>query len=203
MTSDTLSVSLPEWEGPLDLLLHVIRAHKLSVLDIPIAFVTEQYLGYLEAMRSLNLDVAAEYLEMAAILMHIKSRSLLPEPPDEEEDQEDEEQADPREELVRRLLEYQRYKDAAEKLAAQPLLGRDTFPHPRLQLELDDQEPAPLAELGLFDLAEAFRRILARTKVPFAHEVTVERITISERIGEITEVLRPGALTPLSRAFSW
>src|SRR5213075_3280822 len=105
-------VNLDVFEGPLDLLLHLVKKHELSILDIPISFITERYLEYLDLMKRLNLDIAAEYLVMAATLAHIKSRLLLPQQaaidPDEPEDE-----ADPRAELVRRLLEYQKYKDAA------------------------------------------------------------------------------------------
>lgn len=195
-----LAVTLPDWEGPLDLLLHVIRTHKLDILNIPIAFVAEQYLNYLDTMRQLNLDVAAEYLEMAATLAHIKSRMMLPDPPEEEEEAEDSE-LDPRGELVRRLLEYQRYKDAAQRLAGTPQLGRDTFISMNIPDFPEENQGPPLIELGLFDLAEAFRRILERTKVNFVHEVTVEKITISERISEISEILRVGSLTPFDELF--
>jgi segregation and condensation protein A len=194
----TLSVTLPDWEGPLDLLLHVIRAHKLDILDIPIAFVTEQYLAYLDAMRDLNLDIAAEYLEMAATLLHIKSRMLLPDPP-EVGDELPAEEPDPREDLIRRLLEYQRYKDAAAALAGRPMLGRDTFaPAGEPDPSAGDE---PLVELGVFDLLEAFRSILERTKVPLAHDVTTERLSVSERIGELADLLRPGEMVPFDRLF--
>ncbi len=200
MPSQVLSVTLPDWEGPLDLLLHVIRTHKLEVLDIPIAFVTEQYLIYLDTMRSVNLDIAGEYLEMAATLVHIKSRMMLPTPPDEE-DEEILEEHDPREDLIRRLREYQRYQDAAAALAGQPLLGHDTFVTGSRPTGADDGEDGPLLELGLFDLAEAFRRILERTKPGRSHDVSLERITISERIGEISAALMAGALTRFDRLF--
>lgn len=191
MPHQPYTVTLPEWEGPLDLLLHVIRSHELDILDIPIAFVTEQYLKYLDLMESLNLDVAAEYLEMAATLAYIKSRTLLPKPAPEDDEPEDE--GDPREELIRRLLEYQRYKEAAQQLGSRAVLGRDTFTaaHPP-----EDPGDEPLIELGVFELVDAFRRILDRTKPDLAHEVTTERITVSERIGEVMDLLRAGELIP-------
>jgi segregation and condensation protein A len=205
MTSpQTLSVTLPDWEGPLDLLLHVIRTHKLDILNIPIAFVTEQYLSYLDSMRDLNLDIAAEYLEMAATLVHIKSRTMLPTPPEEEEEEAPQEEGDPREELIRRLLEYQRYKDAAQRLGDQPLLGRDTFVRGPVDPFPGEGEPEDevLIELGLFDLADAFRTILERTKSGLTHDVTFERMTIAERIGEIASLLPHGLLTPFYKLFS-
>lgn len=185
-------VILAEWEGPLDLLLHVIRSHELDILNIPIAFVTEQYLNYLEVMQSMNLDIAAEYLEMAATLAYIKSRMLLPTP--EAEEEEPEEEPDPREELIRRLLQYQRYKDAAQQLGSRSILGKDTFSaaHPP-----DEPGAEPMIELGVFELVDAFRKILDRTKLDLAHEVTTERITVSERIGEIVNLMLPNEQIPL------
>jgi segregation and condensation protein A len=189
MPHQAYRVTLPDWEGPLDLLLHVIRTHEL---DIPIAFVTAQYLEYLDLMRTLNLDIAAEYLEMAATLLHIKSQTLLPQASDAEEE-EPEEEGDPRAELIRRLLEYQRYRDGAEQLGQRQLLGRDTFTASHVP---EDAGEEPLVEIGLFELVDAFRHLLERTKVSLAHELTTERITVSERIGEIVELLVPGELIP-------
>src|ERR1700704_2358699 len=120
-------VALDVFEGPLDLLLHLVKKHELSILDIPIAFVTERYLEYLDAMAALDIDVAGEYLLMAATLCHIKSRELLPSPePLEEEDNEagdpDEAELDPRADLIRRLLEYQKYREAADQLGTRPVV---------------------------------------------------------------------------------
>ena len=122
------SVQLPHFEGPLDLLLHLCQKHELDILDIPIAFVTEKYLEYLAVMQLMQLDVAAEYLVMAATLAHIKSKMLLPAPPPGQEDEADpEDEIDPREALIKRLLEYQKYKQAGEELAARGVAGRDVF----------------------------------------------------------------------------
>ena len=120
------TVQLPNFEGPLDLLLHLIQQHELDILDIPIAFITEKYVDYILLMQELNIDIASEYLVMAATLTHIKSRLLLPVPPDEAEEG-DEEELDPRAELVRRLLEYQKYKLAAGELSSRSIFGRDVF----------------------------------------------------------------------------
>ena len=121
-------IQLPSFEGPLDLLLHLIKKHELDILDLPIAFVTERYLEYLRVMRELDLDVAGEYLLMAATLAHIKSKMLLPQVPGEQQDDdEDGEPLDPRLELIRRLLEYQKYKNAAENLGSRAVAGRDVF----------------------------------------------------------------------------
>ena len=122
------SLQLPQFEGPLDLLLHLCQKHELNILDIPISFVTEKYLEYLAVMQLMQLDVAAEYLVMAATLAHIKSKMLLPAPPPGQEDEVDpEDEIDPREALIRRLLEYQKYKHAGEQLAARGVAGRDIF----------------------------------------------------------------------------
>ena len=119
-------VVLPTFEGPLDLLLHLIEQHELDIRDIPIAFVAQKYVEYIALMEELNIDVASEYLVMAATLTHIKSKMLLPVPPADQDD-EDEMGLDPRAELVRRLLEYQKYKQAAEQLGGGDVLGRDVF----------------------------------------------------------------------------
>ena len=184
-------VSLPQFEGPLDLLLHLIQKHELEIFDIPIAFVTTRYLEYLDIMQSLDLDVAAEYLLMAATLAHIKSRMLLPAaPPDEAEaGSEDEVEEDPRAALVRRLLEYQKFRAAAEELASRGVAGRDVFPR---GAAIDVASPAmvPLAELPLFALLDAFEKLLKRRKLTVSHEVTTERVSISERIQEIVDRLK-------------
>jgi segregation and condensation protein A len=182
-------VQLPAFEGPLDLLLHLIKKHELEILDLPIAFVTARYLEYLRMMETIDLEVAAEYLVMAATLAHIKSKMLLPRTPDEQQDDGDGVvELDPRLELIRRLLEYQKYKAVAEELGARPVAGRDVFA--RGSSIADLQGPTPLAEVGLFRLLDAFQGILARAKGRLAFEITAERITINDRITQITELLR-------------
>ena len=179
------AVSLPIFEGPLDLLLHLIRANEVDVTDIPIARVAEQYVQTLGLMRDLHLDVAGEYLVMAATLAWIKSRMLLPPDPDAVAD----EAVDPRAELVARLLEYQRFKEAAAGLGERPLLGRDVFAGER-----PGPEPTPEAEreieVGLFQLVEAMRRVLQRSQHSgAAHEVEVETVTVRERMLAVMEAL--------------
>lgn len=182
-------VSLDVFEGPLDLLLHLIRRHEIDVFDIPIAFVTRKYLEYLELMKELDLDLAAEYLEMAATLLHIKSRMMVPSP-SEGEDETDaaEDGPDPREELVRQLLEYQKYKVAAERIAAMPRRGRDTFPRgaPREDSAADDRE---LSAPGLYALLEALRQMLDRAGRDAATEITITRISVSARIHQLLDQL--------------
>ena len=182
-------IQLPTFEGPLDLLLHLVKKHDLDILDLPIAFVTERYLDYLQMMQELDLDIASEYLLMAATLAHIKSKMLLPQNPLEEaEEHEEAYLEDPRAELIRRLLEYQKYRAAAEQLGARPIAGRDVFGR-GLKTE-EAQGPAPLAPIDLYKLLDAFGSILKRVKGRVALEVTAERITIHERITEITDLLR-------------
>jgi len=185
---DTCRVELPQFEGPLDLLLHLITKHELDILDIPIAFITERYLAYLMMMEKLSIDVASEYLVMAATLAHIKSKMLLPAPPTDQEDGLEEEPEDPRAELVRRLLEYQKYKHAAIELSERSRFGQDVFG--RGALESVPQGPAPLAPENVFSLIDAFNRILERRKIHLDHEVDFERISITERIAELADVLR-------------
>jgi segregation and condensation protein A len=182
-------IELPVFAGPLDLLLHLIKKHELEILDLPIAFITERYLEYLRVMQDLDLELAGEYLVMAATLAHIKSKMLLPQTPDGQQDDADGAvEQDPRLELIRRLLEYQKYKAVADELGGRAVAGRDVFP--RGMDAIDAQGPAPLSEVPLFKLLDAFQAILGRTKSRLAFEVTAERITINERITEITERLR-------------
>ncbi len=189
-------VELPEFEGPLDLLLHLVKKHELDILDIPIAFITDQYLTMLDLMRSLNLDVAGEYLLMAATLAHLKSRELVPPDPAEEAalaDEGDEEDIDPRQELIRRLLEYQKFKDAAGKLADRPVTGRNVWPRGASAEDVAGLHVlpggAPLAEVPVFRLIEALERVLSRAKVTFTHDVVTDRISITDRINELVERL--------------
>jgi segregation and condensation protein A len=191
------SVHLPHFEGPLDLLLHLCQKHELNVLDIPVAFVTEKYLEYLAVMQLMQLDLAAEYLVMAATLAHIKSRMLLPAaPPDQEDEGDLADEMNPREALIRRLLEYQKYKQAGEELAARGVAGRDVFGRGMpAQALVDDASGTglstapPLAEVPLFVLVEAFQRVLDRSKVKLSHDVVADRITLTDRIGELSDLL--------------
>lgn len=180
----TTRVELEIFEGPLDLLLHLIKKNEVSITDIPIATITEQYMATLELMQSLNLDVAGEFLVMAATLIHIKSRTLLP-PGDNEED--DEEGSDSREQLMRQLLEYQRFKEAAEELERREILKRDVFARsPELP---ETTETVGFEEVSLFDLLAALRRVLERFPKEDIHEVTLERISLREKMKSLLEEL--------------
>ena len=181
------AVKLPLFEGPLDLLLHLIRLNEVEITDIPIARIGEQYLTYLELMREVDLDIAGEYLLMAATLAWIKSRMLLP--PDGAE--EEAEGPDPRAELAARLLEYRRYKEAAGELGERRLLGRDVFPAWGLRPEPPPEGEREI-EVGLFELLEAFQRVLkAAGPSGAAHEVEKEPITVHERMVVVMKLLEP------------
>ncbi len=186
-----MKVKLDIFEGPLDLLLHLIKKNRVDIYDIPIADITEQYLEYVDMIKTMNLDLAGEFLLMAATLIHIKSKMLLPIPEEEEEAEEGE---DPREELVRKLLEYQRYKEAATELAERRLLGRDVFkrgmPFPIDSLEeSEEDESASLIDISVFDLMAAFKEILKRASAVHEIDVTVDRFRVADKINHVLEIL--------------
>jgi len=182
-----LHLQLPGFEGPFDLLLHLIEEHELDILNIPVAFVTERYLHYLALMQELNIDVASDYLVMAATLAHLKSRLLLPTPPALDDADGDEGEQDPRAELIRRLLEYQKYKQAAEQLASRSVLGRDSFTRGALPEIVEG--PAPLAAVGVFKLFDAFQKVLERAKIVVDHQIEFERLSITDRINQLVDRL--------------
>ena len=175
---------LEGFEGPLDLLLHLIQKNELDIFNIPISLITEQYLEYLQLIKVLNLDIAGEYLLMASTLLHIKSRMLLPKSSEVEEEEEE----DPRAELVRRLLEYQKYKNAALEMEKRPLLDRDVF----IRLTPPEPEAEPeeeRIEVSLFELLEAFRQVLERVKPETFHNVLLEHLSVEDKIQEILALL--------------
>lgn len=205
-------VNLDVFEGPLDLLLHLVKKHELSILDIPIAFVTEKYLEYLDAMTGLDIDVAGEYLVMAATLCHIKSRELLPSPEpleDEGETAEGEDaEVDPRADLIRRLLEYQKYKEAADKLGQRPVVGRNVWGRgtPTEDAVGDGVDPdaiAPLAQFPVHKLIEAFDRVMQQAKVKVAHNVLIDRLSVSQKISELTDRLETEGRFAFTSMFSF
>mgnify|MGYP001271682041 FL=1 len=189
---DALEVFLEAFEGPLDLLLWLIRRQNLDILDIPVAAVAEQYMAYVELMRELRLELAADYLVMAAVLTEIKSRMLLPRPAgDDEED-------DPRAALVRRLQDYARFRHASELLAARPQFGRDVLPLAVAPPPLD--RPAPLPQVSLAELLAAMTELLARRALHAHHHVQREPLSVRERMTLILQRLS-GEFTPLSALF--
>jgi len=183
------SVHLDKFDGPLDLLLHLIRKNELDVCDIPIAVITRQYLDYIKLMKELNLEVDGDFLVMAATLLQIKSRMLLP--VDEPEEGEEEE-GDPRAELIRRLIEYQQYKEAGMVIGARALLGREVFVRTCVDplLTAAKSEEGPL-EVSLFELVDAFRILLARIPAEHFHDVAAaETFSIADCINEILSLLQ-------------
>jgi segregation and condensation protein A len=181
-------IKLDIFEGPLDLLLYLIRKNEIDIYNIPIALITEQYLEYLDMMRSLNLDLAGEYLVLAATLIHIKSRLLLPPTEDEEAGEEGQ---DPRAELVRQLLEYQTFKEAALNLDTRPLLDRDVFSRgaPAEDQAGAEEEEEAMIEVGVFELVQAFRSIIAGLDKSDDLVIDTDRMSLTDRINEIMERL--------------
>ncbi len=191
---EALSVFLDTFEGPLDLLLYLIRRHSLDVLDIPMAELTRQYMEYVEMMRTQQLELAAEYLLMAALLIEIKSRMLLPRPKREDEA----EPEDPRAELVRRLLEYERMKKAAQRLGETPVAGRDFSV---VEVYLEQSLAASLPGVAVADLSEAWRAILARAKMTKHHKITREQLSVRSHMSRILRELGGCAFTEFSLLF--
>lgn len=192
---DALEVILEAFEGPLDLLLYLIRRQNLDILDIPIAAITRQYIGYIEMMRELRFELAAEYLVMAAILCEIKSRLLLPRPPASED-----EEADPRAELVRRLQEYERFKKAAEDLDALPRMERDTHLATAYVPERKVHVVPP--EVDLKELLLAFRDVLNRADLYISHQIRREPLSVRQKMTEVLDALSSGEFLEFSTLFS-
>lgn len=179
-------IKLDIFEGPLDLLLYLIKKNEIDIYDIPIALITRQYLEYIEMLRSFNLDLAGEFLVLAATLIHIKSRLLLP----VEEDPSAEEE-DPRAELVRQLLEYQAFKEAALQLDSRSLLERDVFTRSCPAAGPDDPEAQEVfTEMDVFDLVKAFQQMMGRLDKAERIEIDTEEMSLADRINEIMERLR-------------
>jgi len=179
-------VRLEQFEGPLDLLFHLIKKSKINIYDIPIALITSQYLDYLSVMKSLNLSVAGEFLVMAATLIQIKSRMLLP---SDEIDQDEEDGPDPREELVRRLLEYKQFKAAGFQLDHREQLWREMFVREPLPLEPKRSPEVLLESITLFDLVEALQGVVARLPRQDIAEVIPDSLTVRDRMQVILETL--------------
>jgi len=175
---DALEIILETFEGPLDLLLYLIRKQNLDILDIPIAEITRQYMEYVELMTHVRLELAGEYLVMAAMLAEIKSRMLLPRPPES-----DDEEEDPRAQLVRRLQEYERYRQAAEDIDNRPRVGREIY----LTVIECDTKPVKRVEpsVTLFELLDAFRGVLQRAEMYRHHHVMLEALSVRERMTQI------------------
>jgi segregation and condensation protein A len=176
-------VRLSQFEGPLDLLLHLIRRDKINIYDIPISHITREYLSFIEIMQELQLEVAGEFFVMAATLMRIKAQLLLPRHPGDEEEEED-----PRDELVRNLLEYRKYKEAAEHFAEREADRRQVFTRAALIPNIDEDLAQPM-EVTLFDLVEAFRKVLEDLKLQVSYTIRRDSITVEERIEAIRDMI--------------
>ncbi|WP_205742509.1 segregation and condensation protein A [Halomonas borealis] len=194
---EALKVFLEAFEGPLDLLLYLIRRQNLDILAIDVAAITHQYIEYVELMKAMEIELAGEYLLMAAMLAEIKSRSLLPKPPKEGGDDEEE---DPRAELIRRLQEYERLKHAAETLAELPRLGRDWFPARAGLPPLESRVVHP--EVGLDELLGALAGILRRAELNQTHHISREMLSTRERMLAIMEALHHAHYTAFEALFT-
>ena len=190
LPEDVPRIHVAQFDGPLDLLLYLIKRDKIDIHDIPIAPITRSYMEYLELMQELDLDVAGDFMVMAATLIHIKSKMLVPVDPTEA--QGDEEQEDPREALVQRLLEFQRYKEATGILHQQAQIRAATWTRPDTVLPSFDDTGEEMLEAGLFDLISAFKELLDRRRTLLAHEVGSEGKSIEQRIEELLALLREG-----------
>ncbi|MGD9220566.1 MAG: segregation/condensation protein A, partial [Desulfobacterales bacterium] len=183
------------FEGPMDLLVHLIKKNELDIYDIPIALVTEQYLQYMEWMKAMNIDLAGDFIVLASTLTQIKSRMLLPASSDEEED-------DPRQEIVRPLVEYLQMKSAAEQLSDRHLLGEETFVRRTDRQEFIDGEEETYIKVGLFELIDAFQKILAKIPDDLQMEFTPDKISVKEKITQVTDILEAKGSVTFDQLFS-
>jgi segregation and condensation protein A len=179
----TYQVRLSQFEGPLDLLLHLIRRDKINIYDIPISHITHEYLTYIDVMKELQLELAGEFFVMAASLMRIKAQMLLPRRPDDEEDE------DPRDELVRNLVEYRKFKEAAQLLGEREHDRRKVFARPGAKPP-EDSVKRPTMEVSLFDLIGAFRTIMDDLKKSVSYRIEREQHSVEEKIGIIRANIR-------------
>lgn len=191
---EALEVFLEAFEGPLDLLLYLIRRQNLDILDINVAEITHQYMGYIEMMQAMQFELAAEYLLMAAMLAEIKSRMLLPRQQEEESEEDD-----PRAELIRRLQEYERFKEAAEHIDELPRLGRDVFL--ASAGEPDREQERPHAEVSMQELLLALADVLQRAEMFESHKVEMERLSTRERMSQILDSIRNKPFVPFVSLF--
>lgn len=192
---DALEVFLEAFEGPLDLLLYLIKRQNLDILNISVAQITTQYMQYVELMKTLNFELAAEYLVMAALLGEIKSRSLLPRQTEAEDDE-----GDPRAELIRRLQEYERFKQAAEDIDELPRLGRDIFVAAAAPPEYKTEIPPP--EVDLKDVLLALQEVLQRADMFESHQVEKEKLSTRERMSQVLERLDATRFMPFEQLFT-
>jgi len=192
---EALEVFLEAFEGPLDLLLYLIRKQNIDILDIPVAEITRQYMGYVELMQEVRLELAAEYLVMAAMLAEIKSRLLLPRP-----EREDDEEHDPRAELIRRLQEYERFKKAAEDIDSLSRLGRD-FQLAQAEVpEYSSRRPHP--DVDMQEMLLALSEVLRRADMFESHQISREALSTRERMAQVLDKLKGGNFVPFVSLFN-
>jgi len=189
-TEEIYEVHLKDvFEGPMDLLIHLIKKNEVDIYDIPISLVTDQYLKYIDWMKSMNIDIAGDFLVMAATLTHIKSKMLLPAREDEEED-------DPRIEITRPLLEYLQMKSAAERLSERDILGENTFSRTLDKKDLPIDNEDRVIKVGLFELMDAFQKLLERIPASQQIDLTTDRISVKDRINELIDIFeKEGSVT--------
>lgn len=200
VSGSTYKVELDVFEGPMDLLLYLIKKDEIDIYDIPIESITKQYMSYLETFKMLNIGLAGEFLVMAANLCYIKSRMMLPkhvQPPEEDADEED-----PRWDLIRQLIEYKKFKEAANYLGKKEEEQQDHFTRKPEKIKTDKDEERPLSdELGIFDLIRAFQNILDRFDEGDLGEIVDDRFTVSDRIDHLLEKVPPGGTVRFSSLF--
>ena len=188
-------VRLTQFEGPLDLLLHLIRRDKINIYDIPISHITKEYLSYIEIMQELSLEVAGEFFVMAATLMRIKAQMLLPKRPDEEDEE------DPREELVKNLLEYRKFKEAASHFAERESDRRKVFTRPAVRPP-EGEKDTSLMEVSIFDLVDAFKKVMEDLKNQISYRIEKETYTIEEKIDLIRDRIASNSEILFTELFS-
>ncbi len=191
---DALEVILEAFEGPLDLLLYLIKKQNLDILEIPLADITRQYMTYIDMMQTLRIELAAEYLVMAAMLAEIKSRMLLPRPT------QDDDEDDPRAELVRRLQEYERFKEAAQNIDELPRVGREVYLTDIEPPELKSERPVP--EVDLRDLLMAFKDAMQRSEMYTHHQIQREALSVRERMSKVLSLLSAEGFTDYTSLFT-
>ncbi len=189
-TEEIYEVHLKDvFEGPMDLLIHLIKKNEVDIYDIPISLLTDQYLKYIDWLKSMNIDIAGDFLVMAATLTHIKSKMLLPAREDDEED-------DPRIEITRPLLEYLQMKSAAEKLSERDILGENTFSRTLDKKDLPIDNEDRVIKVGLFELMDAFQKLLERIPASQQIDLTTDRISVKDRINELIDIFeKEGSVT--------
>ena len=191
---DALEVILEAFEGPLDLLLYLIKKQNLDILEVPIADITRQYMTYIDMMQTLRIELAAEYLVMAAMLAEIKSRMLLPRPTESEDED------DPRAELVRRLQEYERFKEAAQNIDELPRVGREVYLTDIEPPELKSERPVP--EVDLRDLLMAFKDSMTRAEMYTHHQIQREALSVRERMSKVLDLITADGFTDYTSLFT-